>query len=101
MSEFRRYYNNNNIVFITIVIYNRNPILIDNIDLLRNSFKNIKYKYNIIAGIILPDHLHILLQSEKAENFSKIIAVRSVGKNGMKTTFLSNNVCTRNIFFSQ
>ena len=92
MSEFKRYYNNNNIVFITIVTYDRKPILIDNIDLLRSSFKNIKYKYNIIAGIILPDHLHILLQSEKAENFSKIIAAfkayfsQNLPRNNIQTT---------------
>ena len=74
MSEFRRYYYDNNIVFITVVTYNRNPILTDNIDFLRNAFKSVKFNYHIIAGIILPDHMHILLQTEKAKEFHKIIA---------------------------
>lgn len=73
MSNFKRYYQNNNIVFITIVTYNRNPILLDNINLIRESFKNIKYKYKIIAGIVLPDHIHIMIQVENANDFPKII----------------------------
>jgi putative transposase len=74
MSDFKRYYTDNNIVFITIVTYNRRPILLNNIETLRNAFKSVKYDYKIIADIILPDHLHLLIQAEKAEDFSKIIA---------------------------
>jgi len=74
MSNFRRYYQNNNIVFITIVTYNRNPVLIENITLLRNAFKAILYEYKIIAGIVLPEHIHLLLQCPDAGNFHKIIA---------------------------
>jgi putative transposase len=74
MSNFKRYYQNNNMVFITIVTYNRKPLLVDNINLLRNSLKNIKYNCKIIAGIVLPDHLHLLIQTEKAEDYPKIIA---------------------------
>ena len=73
MSNFRRYYQNNNIVFITIVTYNRNPILIENIDILRNAFKAVKYEYKIIAGIVLPDHIHLLIQTKNSEDFPKII----------------------------
>ncbi len=74
MSNFKRYYQDNNIVFITIVTYNRQPILVDNIDLLRNSLKSVKYNYKIIAGIVMPDHIHILIQTDKTNNYSKIIA---------------------------
>ena len=38
MSNFRRYYRDKNIVFITIVTYNRQQILFENIELLRQSF---------------------------------------------------------------
>lgn len=74
MSNFKRYYQDKNIVFITAVTYNRYPILVDNIDLLRNSLKTVKYPYNIIAGIILPDHLHMLFQTDNATDYSKIIS---------------------------
>ena len=74
MSNFKRYYQDKNIVFITIVTYNRQQILVENIELLRQSFKNVKYSYEIIAGIVLPDHLHILMQTDKASVYSKIIS---------------------------
>ena len=56
MSNFKRYYQDKNIVFITIVTYNRQQILVKNIELLRQSFKNVKYSYEIVAGIVLPDY---------------------------------------------
>ena len=74
MSNFRRYYQNNNIVFITIVTYNRIPILIDNIELLRKSLKSINYDFKLLAGIVLPDHLHLLIQAENQNDFPKIIS---------------------------
>lgn len=74
MSNFKRYYQDKNIVFITIVTYNRQPILVENIELIRCSFREIKSDYKIIAGIVLPDHLHLLLQTDKASDFPKIIS---------------------------
>ena len=74
MSNFKRYFQNKNIVFITIVTYNRQQILIENIELLRRSFKNVKYNYEIIAGTVMPDHLHILIRTDKASDYSKIIS---------------------------
>ena len=74
MSNFKRYYQDKNIVFITIVTYNRQQILVKNIELLRQSFKDVKYNYEIIAGIVMPDHLHILIQTDKAPNYSNIIS---------------------------
>ena len=74
MSNFKRYYQDKNIVFITIVTYNRQQILVKNIELLRQSFKNVKYNYEILAGIVLPDHLHILIQTDIASDYSKIIS---------------------------
>lgn len=74
MSNFKRYYQDKNIVFITIVTYNRQQILVKNIELLRQSFKNVKYNYEIIAGIVIPGHLHILIQTTNASDYSKIIS---------------------------
>ena len=76
MSNYIRFYNNKyNYVFFTIVTYNRIPILIENIDTLRNSFKYAlsKYKFEIVACSILYDHLHLILKLEKAKDYSEII----------------------------
>lgn len=74
MSNFKRYYQENNIVFITIVTYNRNKILIDNIQHLRKSLLSVKYQYKILAGVVLSDHLHLLIQAKKSQEIPKIIA---------------------------
>lgn len=74
MSNFKRYYSENNIVFLTIVTYNRNPILIKYIKLLRESLKFVKYKFKIIAGIVMPDHLHLLINAENSSEYPKIVA---------------------------
>lgn len=73
MSNFRRYFSENNTVFITIVTYNRTPILIENIKLLKDSLKNIKYKFEIIAGIILKDHIHLLIHVNSPNTIPKIV----------------------------
>ena len=65
--------------FFTLVTYNRHPILyeLDNINLLRDSFKRvmIKHPFVIYAIVILPDHLHCIwtLPSGNA-NFSTLIS---------------------------
>ena len=73
MSQYKRHYNFGQIVFITIVVNNRKAILPDNIQLIRDSFKSVKYKFTIIAGIILKDHLHILIQPENMYEIPKIV----------------------------
>ncbi len=67
MSNFKRYYQNNNVVFVTIVTYNRFPYLLENIDKLRKSLINHNYNYKIIAEVVLEDHIHLLIQVNKAE----------------------------------
>ena len=49
--------------------------MIDNVALLRESFKRAKhtYKFDLYASVILPDHLHIILIPEKIEEYPKII----------------------------
>ena len=63
--------------FITVVTYDRNPILIDNIELLRESFKHAKTKFNfeIDAIVILPDHFHMIIKVDHSEEYPKIIGV--------------------------
>ena len=86
---------NKNIVFITIVTYNRQPILINNIELLKFSLKSVKYNCKIIAGIVLPDHIHLLIQADNATTYPKIIATfkanfsKLLPKNQNQTQFQS------------
>lgn len=76
MTEYRRLRLPNHPVFITIVTFNRNPILISNINLLRESFKMAKLKHNfeIFASAIMPDHIHLILNVESTDSYSSIIS---------------------------
>ena len=75
MSNYKRYYLDGYSYFITIVTEGRQPILIDNITLLRDSFKRSKqrYNYHIDAIIILPDHMHMIMTPKNPHDYSKII----------------------------
>ena len=76
MSNYKRLFLHNYSYFITIVIQGKRPILIDNIELLRNSFKRSKtrYAYHIDAIIILPDHIHMIITPRNANEYPKIIS---------------------------
>ena len=73
--NYRRIFVQNSIVFITMVIQDRMPILIDNVDILVNSVNEIKLYYNfeIIAYVLLKDHFHFLMQTEDITKYPKII----------------------------
>lgn len=75
MSNYKRYYIPNSYVFATIVTHNRNNILTDNIDLLRNCIKETKnnFIFDVFCIVILPDHFHMILKPQKIDEFSVII----------------------------
>ena len=76
MSIYKRYYKSfPNPVFITIVTYNRRNLLIDNIQLLRECIKSSikKLGYKLIAGVVLKDHMHFIIESTQSELIPKII----------------------------
>lgn len=77
MPEYRRLKLPNHPVFITIVTFNRNPILIKNIQLLRESFKAAKQKHDfeIFASVVLPDHMHLILNLDHKSDYSSIISL--------------------------
>lgn len=85
MSEYKRLKLPHHPVFITIVTFNRNPILINNVQLLRESFKKAKQKHNfeIFASVILPDHMHLILNLDDSSDYSSIISL-------IKTNFSKN-----------
>jgi len=75
MPNYKRFYLENSSVFITVVTYNRNMILIENVDLLRdclNATKDI-FDFEIDAFVILPDHFHVILSPKNINEFSKIM----------------------------
>jgi putative transposase len=85
MSQYRRVFQEGTYYFITIVTHNRKQILINEIDLLRESFKysKTKYEYEIFAVVILPDHLHMLIKPRDFLQYPDIIKT-------IKTHFTKN-----------
>lgn len=91
MSNYKRLFIPNTDLFITIVTNNRQPILIKNIELLRESFKRTKQTYNfeIFASVILPDHMHFIIHPQNIEEYPKIIFAikyhfaRNINKGGL------------------
>lgn len=75
MPKYKRLFIENANVFLTINTYNKRPILVDNIELLRESFKRAKqvYDFKIYACVILPDHIHMILQPANIKEYPKII----------------------------
>lgn len=77
MSNYKRYYTENySYIFITIVTFNRQNILFDNINILRSAFNQAKSKYSfeIIAICIMNNHLHMIIKEDELKNYSKIIS---------------------------
>ena len=73
--NYRRLFLKNGLVFLTIVTNNRIPILIKNIELLNQSYKNVilHYKFDLIAFCILSDHIHCIIKPSNIEDYSKIV----------------------------
>lgn len=83
--NYKRAFIENSKIFITMVTSKRRPILIENIEILRNAFKCVKdkIKFNIDATVILPDHLHLIIEPRNVEEYPEIIK-------GIKTYFSRN-----------
>ncbi len=75
MSNYRRYFLKNHPIFLTIVTHNRKNILINNIELLRKSFKITKkyYSFEIIAICIMQNHIHMILSLNNTNELPQII----------------------------
>jgi len=75
MADYKRLFLEGYSYYLTIVTHRRNPILIDNIEALRESFRESKkyYRYNINAIVILPDHLHMIITPLHANDYPKIV----------------------------
>lgn len=73
--KYKRLFLENTYVFLTVVTSKRRPILIDNIDLLKESFKHAKrfHSFEYFGIVILPEHFHIIIRPKTIENYPKII----------------------------
>ena len=73
--NYRRLFIENRLVFLTIVTNNRIPILITNIELLNQSYKNVVqyYKFDLIAYSIQSDHIHCIIKPFNIADYSKIV----------------------------
>jgi len=76
MANYKRIFLDGYCYYITIVTHQRNPILIENIGLLRESFRYAKRKFSfrIEAIVILPDHIHMIIHVDTAKEYPKIIS---------------------------
>jgi len=75
MAKYIRFFMEEHSYYLTIVTHRRNPILIDNIDLLRESFRESKryYQYHIDAIVVLPDHIHMIITPKVTTDYPKIV----------------------------
>jgi putative transposase len=75
MANYTRLFLPGHSYYFTIVTHRREAILIDNITLLRESFKESKcyYRYTIDAIVILPDHIHMIITPENVQEYPKIL----------------------------
>ena len=75
MAKYKRLFLAGHSYYFTIVTHKRNPILIDNIELLRDSFRESKryFIYSIDAIVVLPDHIHMIITPKNVNEYPKII----------------------------
>jgi putative transposase len=75
MSNYKRIFLDGYSYYLTIVTHQRNPILLENIALLRESFRvsKSKYDYDINDIIILPDHFHMIITPKISTQYPQII----------------------------
>lgn len=73
--NYRRVFLENGMVFLTLVTYKRIPILINNIDILKKSLSNLLkiYKFRLVAFVVLPDHIHCIIQPRNILEYPKIV----------------------------
>ena len=75
MANYKRVFEDGYSYYLTIVTHQRNPILIENITLLRESFRvsKIQYHYRINEIVVLPDHLHMIITPNHASDYPHIV----------------------------
>lgn len=95
MANYTRMYLDGYSYFITVVTHQREPILVEEIDLLRQSFQETKryYRFSIDAITVLPDHFHMIITPEDVKEYPRIIQ-------SIKYNFTTRYQCIDEIFQS-
>jgi putative transposase len=75
LAVFRRMYAEEHPYFITMVTENREPLLVENVAILRDAFQHSKsfFKYTIDSIVVMPDHLHMIIIPEENDAYPKIV----------------------------
>jgi putative transposase len=75
MADYKRLFLDGYSYYLTMVTHKRMPLLIENIEALRESFRESKkyYRYSIDAIVILPDHLHMIITPKNVKDYPKIV----------------------------
>jgi len=101
--NYRRIFADGYSYYITMVTHQRKPILIENIEALRNAFRYSKkrYDYTIDAIVVLPDHLHMVITPKNAKEYPKIITnikrsfvYKTIGRGILAPTINTENKLT-------
>lgn len=73
--NYKRLFIKNGLVFLTIVTNDRIPILVENINILKDSFQNVAqyYNFDLIAYSVLPDHIHCIIKPLNIREYPKIV----------------------------
>jgi len=73
--EYRRIFADGYSYYLTLVTQGRKPLLVKNIELLRDAFRRSKqkYDYTIDAIVVLPEHLHMIVTPKISKDYSNIV----------------------------
>ncbi len=74
--NYRRVFIQNSFVHLILTSYERRPIFIKNIDILRTAFKNTlkNYDFEIVSICVLPEHIHMIINPKNINEYPKIVS---------------------------
>lgn len=93
--EYKRYYVKNAMVFLTIVTAKRCPFLLNHVELIKKSLytAKFKFKFEIFALVILPEHIHLIIKSSIQDDYPGIVkAFKSYFSRNFDVKNISNYV---------
>jgi len=96
MPNYRRLYGTGLPVFLTCVTYNRRPLLIEHIHILKTAMNKIKktFPFSLNAYVVLPDHFHLMISLPEADDdYSK--RLRLIKTEFTKKLHLKNKIWQR------
>ena len=70
MPNYKRYYKPGQCIFITLVTFQRKPLLVNYIEQWRHALKLVqtRHPFHIPASVVLPDHCHFIMELSEGES---------------------------------